>query len=342
MISSPSFPSPTRFQSSFRGTRVRICEYRWSSLGSGESPSFEAAAPAVLAVSGGTATVVRGQRARWLLDPAQAIALRTGDAVQLHGGAQNRSASTVYLIATPHRPEYPVVADAPPGRIMADVVDDAYPYLPLSPSALFSFHRLQRLLEQRPRSDTACIEAHAMEFVAKAYTVGELCSREVRSAGRAGQRSARRQIAARARALMAAEPAAPHRLADLAYTLQTSPYHLAHVFREEVGVPPHRYLTRLRLIAALHRLGAGVPDLSQVALELGFSSHSHFTVTFRRVFGIPPREARALLTRIAPAPPDGASSVQCSPTTAFSHPRADAATPWSTPGEPAARALSTL
>jgi len=55
------------------------------------------------------------------------------------------------------------------------------------------------------------------------------------------------------------------------------------------------------LRAALERLPENDRDLSMLALELGFSSHSHFTASFTREFGVPPsalkdgRRIRALL-----------------------------------------------
>ncbi|MBP0644825.1 helix-turn-helix domain-containing protein, partial [Mycobacterium tuberculosis] len=61
------------------------------------------------------------------------------------------------------------------------------------------------------------------------------------------------------------------------------------VFRRVEGLPLHQYLLRLRLARALDRL-AGVEDLSQLAFELGFSSHSHFTATFRQVYGRSPAD----------------------------------------------------
>jgi AraC-like DNA-binding protein len=71
-----------------------------------------------------------------------------------------------------------------------------------------------------------------------------------------------------------------------------SPFHLARVFHERAGVPVHRYLTRLRLRAALDRLMGGADDLTALALDLGFSSHSHFTDAFRTEFGRPPSAVR--------------------------------------------------
>ena len=52
-------------------------------------------------------------------------------------------------------------------------------------------------------------------------------------------------------------------------------------------MPIHRYLVQLRLARALVEL-PHTNDLTMLALDLGFSSHSHFTAAFRRAFGSPP------------------------------------------------------
>jgi AraC-like DNA-binding protein len=81
-------------------------------------------------------------------------------------------------------------------------------------------------------------------------------------------------------------------LDDVARAVHASPFHLARVFQQRTGVPVHRYLTRLRLRAALEQLADGADDLTALSLELGFSSHSHFTGAFRREFGRTPSDVR--------------------------------------------------
>ena len=82
-------------------------------------------------------------------------------------------------------------------------------------------------------------------------------------------------------------------LDDVARAVHASPFHLARIFQQHTGVPVHRYLTQLRLRASLERLADGASDLTALALELGFSSHSHFTDAFRREFGHAPSDIRA-------------------------------------------------
>jgi AraC-like DNA-binding protein len=54
----------------------------------------------------------------------------------------------------------------------------------------------------------------------------------------------------------------------------------------------HRYANRLRLREGVERIVEGEEDLSHLALDLGFSSHSHFSDVFRREFSLTPREFR--------------------------------------------------
>jgi AraC family transcriptional regulator len=82
------------------------------------------------------------------------------------------------------------------------------------------------------------------------------------------------------------------RLDQLARVACASPDHLTRIFRRQTGMTLHQYLVRLRLSAALDRLTEGSRDLTALALELGFASHSHFTLAFRECFGAPPSRVR--------------------------------------------------
>jgi AraC family transcriptional regulator len=84
-------------------------------------------------------------------------------------------------------------------------------------------------------------------------------------------------------------------LSQMARELGTSPYHLARAFKAATGSSIHQYRIQLRVRTALLRLREDV-DLCTLGLDLGFATHSHFTETFRRVFGLPPRAVRELLS----------------------------------------------
>jgi AraC-like DNA-binding protein len=81
-------------------------------------------------------------------------------------------------------------------------------------------------------------------------------------------------------------------LADLARRAERSPFQLCRAFRHATGGAVHRWLLRLRLHASLERVAEPGSDLTTVALDFGFASHSHFTAAFRRAFGLTPSELR--------------------------------------------------
>ncbi|MDQ3346594.1 MAG: AraC family transcriptional regulator [Acidobacteriota bacterium] len=81
------------------------------------------------------------------------------------------------------------------------------------------------------------------------------------------------------------------RLTEIAQAVHVSPAYLTDLFTRTEGVSLHQYLTQLRLSRALLELPSA-SDLTALALELGFSSHSHFTFAFRRTFGCTPSAYR--------------------------------------------------
>jgi AraC family transcriptional regulator len=101
----------------------------------------------------------------------------------------------------------------------------------------------------------------------------------------------------RARALLASAPTARWNLGALSRALRCSPFHLARQFRVATGETISRYALRLRLGVALERLAKGEGDIAALAVETGFSHHSHFSARFHSVFGITPSEARKILTQ---------------------------------------------
>lgn len=95
-----------------------------------------------------------------------------------------------------------------------------------------------------------------------------------------------------AKTYLAAHLGDPVTLEDVAGAVYASPFNFARIFQQQAGIPVHRYLTMLRLRASLERLAEGEEDITNLALDLGFSSHSHFTDVFRKEFGSTPSEIR--------------------------------------------------
>jgi len=78
-------------------------------------------------------------------------------------------------------------------------------------------------------------------------------------------------------------------LTEIAAEVKGSPVYLTQVFRQVEGVPLYRYQLNMRLARALDLLGE-YDDLTSLGLDLGFSSHSHFSSSFRRLYGLTPTQ----------------------------------------------------
>lgn len=102
-----------------------------------------------------------------------------------------------------------------------------------------------------------------------------------------------RRLVAEVKRLLAEQPVRSVTLDGIASALGCSVFHLCRTFRRLEGTTIHAWLVDLRLRLALERLRAEPrADITTIALQFGFSSHSHFTAAFRRAFGTTPSKWR--------------------------------------------------
>ena len=80
---------------------------------------------------------------------------------------------------------------------------------------------------------------------------------------------------------------------DVAAHVRMSAYHFARMFRQSTGASPHDYIVRCRMERAKALLAEARLPISDVALEVGYKSQSHFTTSFGRVMGVTPGAFRA-------------------------------------------------
>jgi len=137
--------------------------------------------------------------------------------------------------------------------------------------------------------DALAAEELAIGFLRGA--VGALGATELRrNASR--MRSERERYAPAVRAVVAKRPECRLSLTELARAVGCSPFHLTRRVAAETGVPVYRLVRTIRLREALDRLLETSDEIGAIGIALGFASHSHFTDSFRREFGVSPREVR--------------------------------------------------
>jgi AraC-like DNA-binding protein len=133
-------------------------------------------------------------------------------------------------------------------------------------------HRLHDAV--RRMGDRFEIEVAVAEAISAFATVGDFRCKKTRPVRRALE-------------LLRERLADPLTLDELASHAALDKYHLCRAFRAQVGLPPHAYLTRLRIARAKQLLGDGVRP-SEVAPQVGLYDQSQLNRHFRRLVGTTP------------------------------------------------------
>jgi AraC family transcriptional regulator len=167
-------------------------------------------------------------------------------------------------------------------------------------SAYVALHlqRLRRLLLSQRQVDSLVVEEICASLLANSIAGAYQAAGATRQPIRAATRQAHRDLIDAARVVLARRFRDKLNLGELARAVFSSPFHLARIFRRETGLSLHRQLTRLRLRHALEHLTNSNPDLTMLALDLGFSSHAHFSHAFQREFGSTPSQLRSSLKKL--------------------------------------------
>jgi AraC family transcriptional regulator len=94
------------------------------------------------------------------------------------------------------------------------------------------------------------------------------------------------------RELIDARISEPIPLNDLALAVSLSVSQFARNFKARTGMPPHRYLMRVRVNRAVKLLQSGDTPIAEVATLCGFSHQEHLTRVMRANLGVTPGTVR--------------------------------------------------
>jgi AraC-like DNA-binding protein len=133
------------------------------------------------------------------------------------------------------------------------------------------------------RNVAETLEAETLTLTLIRRALGE------RTSHAAGASVGRQKLVDRAKLLLSCDPARRWTLSEIGAAVGVSPVYLTQVFQQVEGLPLYRYNLRLRLARALDLLGE-YDDLTRLSMDLGFSSHSHFSAAFRQAYGRTPGE----------------------------------------------------
>ena len=188
----------------------------------------------------------------------------------------------------------------PSEETLADVAGASPTRLSSHPLFRRRSHRADPSLQRLRTRFLHRLEAGVADPLRIEETIVELLRAAFHANGNGKPAHARTQrLIARAKTFLEEHLSTPVRLQQVARAAGASPAYLTDAFRRHEGIPLHRYLVQLRLSRALVEL-PHANDLTALALELGFSSHSHFTAAFRRMFQCTPSEFRESTRRLTP------------------------------------------
>lgn len=74
-------------------------------------------------------------------------------------------------------------------------------------------------------------------------------------------------------------------LAGLSNLVFVNPYHLAHIFKQEVGVAPIQYLINCRINEAKKLLKYSNQSVSEIASSVGYPNSNYFNLLFTKIVG---------------------------------------------------------
>ena len=229
-----------------------------------------------------------GRREQVVAEPVHAVLLNRGAPYRVSHPADGGDECTSMELAPDAvlevaRAFHPAAGDVPGAPF-------AFPRAPVGAEGWLRLRAIRRALLGGGGAQGLKVEEEALALLARLIHDGHRAHGAHPPLRRDGTARQRRALVEHAREVLAAAPGRPHTLAAIARQVHSSPFHLTRTFREVLGTPLHQYLLRLRLTLALHRLDQGERTLSALALDLGFSSHSHFTTAFRRHFGVTPTQ----------------------------------------------------
>jgi AraC family transcriptional regulator len=283
--------TPVAYRTLYESPLVRVTDYCCKAHEDGPAAEEQSENNSILLMRYGAFSKHMGKR-RVTADVNQAVFFQKNSVYRISHPTGHGDRGTSFLLA----PQ--ILNDII--RELAPTIDEhpdqpfAFVTSPCDPQLFWRFRQLVRRLEamaQEPPEQLWADET-ALQLVADLLELAFKQHGKPKTSQRKSTKTDHAEKAEAAKAFLASRMSEAICLNEIAREVAASPFHFARLFQQQTSLQVHRYLTLLRLRAALERLYDGEDNLTAVALDFGFSSHSHFTDVFRREFAQTPSEWR--------------------------------------------------
>lgn len=235
--------------------------------------------------------VRRNRFGRGLADPTSIMLFDRNDPFEVEHPVQQRDTSTVLSLSDKFVDELRTL----PGQELSPFFELGV--APITPTIAMAHHNLLSTVANDIRAKSIEVEEKALLLLAEIFKHLQEVSR-IGAASKNGNyeksKSPGYAIANEAALFLNKNFKERLLLENIATYVDCSPYYLCRAFKNWTGRTIHQHITELRMSAALELLRNSRRSITEIALELGYSSHSHFTAMFGKVFGITPKSFRIL------------------------------------------------
>jgi AraC-like DNA-binding protein len=142
--------------------------------------------------------------------------------------------------------------------------------------------RCRELIEKLVIARNGAEQTEALDEIAARFLGSALGNYEL-----SGERGRRHPVVKRACDMLDGALSGKLPLPELAHAVRMNHRYVISVFKDGMGIPPHKYVMGRRIESARRMLNQG-QALNAVAAEAGFNDQSHLTRDFKRAFGVTP------------------------------------------------------
>ncbi len=276
----------------FESPLVRVIDINWHAENGRPTPEFSSPAPEITLMRRGLFVKNHG-RSKVTGDPNTLLFINDQEEYSMTHPVRGRCACTAIHVKLEFLTQ--VLSEFDPTAQEREQISFLLNACPCDPAVSIEHYKLLARIKVKEK-DVLAAEEEAVVFVRQLICSALKFHGRKAPRVRLGTHRVHRELTEAVKQLLGAHYQDQLTLNQIAKYVHCAPNHLCWIFQNQTGVPIHRYLRRLRLVAGLDRLADSKANIAHLAVELGFAHHSHFSAAFLSEFGLQPSRIQGNLS----------------------------------------------